>query len=211
MYISCILLFVSIDILLHQIFTFKKQECYYLMHFFFNIFVTFQTTPLLYYSLTGNKLFFELSYDFVGNLITSFHVYHIIRYYRYFKLMDDVVHHITAFLLIYLAIYNQIDGVASLAALFMTGAPGAAYYGPLFLSLNGLISKDTQKYINFCASFIRCTGIIYATTVGDVLWTLNYYQHTSLYYIIFSNIINLWNGLYFHYKVIEDYVITKHK
>lgn len=206
--IMAVLLFCCLDKLLRHFINFKKQECYYLMHSIFNIFVSIYCFPVVVYSVLNLDKIMGLSYTFIGNVIASFHIYHIISYHSQFKQIDWS-HHIVAFVSIYFCIWKGIIGASGIiVAFFMCGFPGIMYYFPLLLSVKNIISRETQKKINFWFSFPRCVGILYGTAISIILWSIGHAPLFSAYDMTFVVSMNVWNAMYFHHVVVIDYYVN---
>ena len=147
----------------------------------------------------------------------SLHIYHIINYFN--KLIfDDWLHHILMCLFaLPLCIIIDCGSLTGYSLFFLTGLPGGIDYFLLFLVKNNIINKFTEKKINrYLNLWIRCPGCISFTTIG-ILTTINNYDilinknknKYVLYFILISNFLVYWNGLYYMSRVLENYVINK--
>jgi len=97
---------------------------------------------------------------------------------------------------------------------FIIGLPGFIDYLLLFLVRNSLITKYTEKYINYMLNlWIRCPGCIASATL-----TLVYYGHNYIYLSLLDRLSILtimftiyWNGIYFMRNIVIDYTIKCNK
>lgn len=180
------------------------QSCYYLIHTLFNTYISFQTFNSVIYSLNEPDNFYLEDHTHVGSLIGMFHIYHTINYLRYLQ-FDDIMHHIMSWIVCYYGVEYKFGGGANIIAFFMCGLPGIFYYGPLFLTLNGNISRSLQKKINLYANFIRCIGIIYGVSILNFCYANGRLPLTNPLFNAFLSLLCFWNATYFFYIVIIDY------
>ena len=196
--------------LLHNILRFNKNITkYFLMHFLFNMYISYNTLnhtlEILY-----NPYNIQLVNNYISFCVVVFHIYHIIFYYKDIK-SDELIHHIWMVFIIlpitWLSYYNLAD--ASL--FFMTGLPGGITYLLLVLKDMKLISSLTEKYISKqLNTFIRIPGSV---IVGYIIFINAITTETYLfqYLLIFCSIGSLWNGIYFGSAIISSYAIAEER
>lgn len=182
----------------------NPQSCYYLLHTFFNLYISYLTFPSVYYSFTNHEIFYKEDHTQTGCLICIFHIYHTINYFKYLN-YEDLLHHLMSWIVTYNSIVYELGAGANIIAFFMCGLPGVFYYGPLFLSLKNYISRSSQKKINLNANFIRCIGIIYGVSISNFIYVENKMPLSTPFFNLFLSLLCIWNATYFLYIVIIDY------
>lgn len=193
------IIFSTLDTVIRYCFKLKHQIPYFLLHSIFNSYIVYR----LYKSVIHIETMTQ-SYDTqISLLVMGFHVYHILCYFTNLT-SEDWIHHIATFVQTYILFVYDLKAPGEIGVFFLCGLPGIFYYLPLFLYKIQAISKKLQKKINFYANYLRVFGIVYATTLGIVLYQSNHFQ-VPLFVLLITIITINFNTFYFQTAVIADY------
>lgn len=192
------------DRLIVKCMKYEKQEAYYLIHTVMNLFISYLTFPSIVDSYYDLHAFVHTPSTELYYYILYLHVYHIICYFSQLKSIDWS-HHIVAFMLVGIGLNTHYMSCGNVVGFFMCGLPGVLYYFPLYLSIHDIISRETQKKINFFANFFRCGGIVYGVDLGIVLYNLGLLKNVSPIFSLVLACLCYWNAFYFLYLVVVDY------
>ena len=193
-------------ILLHNVINFnKKITKYFLIHFMFNMYVTFNTfentIEILY-----NPYAVFITNNYVSFAVVLFHIYHIVYYYKDIKI-DEMIHHIWIVFIILPITWLNYCNIADSSLFFMTGLPGGITYLLLVLKEMKYISSLTEKHISkHLNMWIRIPGSI---IVGYIIF-VNAMIATTIFAtisLVFCSLGCLWNGVYFGSTIISSYAI----
>lgn len=116
---------------------------------------------------------------------------------------EDLIHHITTFILTYCGIYYAIGGYGNILAFFICGLPGIFYYLPLVLSITGFITRNYQKMINFYANMARLVGIIFSSSIIIFGYRLDYLRAPWII-IVLNTGIPVGNAVYYYTQVVKQ-------
>jgi hypothetical protein len=206
------LLFASAGIpfyILDSCFTYLNiQSPYYFMHVLHNLLVIYLAYPDVLSTFTD---FHNLhTYSLNPNLpilVTSFHMYHIVKYRKTLR-YDDLLHH---GLMIGVAIplgvlATRTTTLMSYSLFWATGLPGAITYFSLFLQRNGILTRIQEKAINTWINlWIRSPGCVSLLALSLVYYGSSQ-EHLHLIGL-FPSILMYWNGQYFMNQAVIDYTM----
>ena len=206
--ISCfILLHFFVDLIINS-----KNNTYYLMHFILNMYICYETLDTMI-----QILFHQVDpLDEIQNvkpmeIITAFHLYHIIIFFKKLTL-TDWIHHVVNVLVSYILVLQLFPvRMTNYVVFFICGLPGGIDYGLLFLTKINLMARCTEKKINtYLNQYLRVPGLVIG--VGR-MWDL-YIKHVNVISTVekvaalFIMFTIMMNALYFSKLVCENYGFT---
>ena len=202
-YLQPIILYTSTFILFDRsveyFLNYKDQTTYYLVHFIFNLYVTFAYFPCFIAILTNIPYLNTISAIPISLKVASFQIYHCIVYYKFLR-KDDWVHHILAWFMVYTILLNDYHGYSCVSYFFMTGICGLGYYGPLFMLKNKWISKKTEITIQYYVNvYLRAPSINFSIWAIVMCYVTGHFivPNDQLLYCLLNIIISIWNAQYF--------------
>jgi hypothetical protein len=195
---------------LHNVINFnKKITNYFLIHFIFNMYVSFNTFENTIEILYNPYAVFTTN-NYVSFAVVLFHIYHIIYYYNDIKI-DEMIHHIWIVFIILPITWLNYCNIADSSLFFMTGLPGGITYLLLVLKETKYISSMTEKYISkHLNMWIRIPGSI---IVGYIIF-VNAMIATTMFAtisLVFCSLGCLWNGVYFGSTIISSHALLEEK
>ena len=206
-------MYIIFDKTVNYFLKYNNQTTYYLIHFIFNFGITITCFDSVLYLITNFSKLENYSSRIVSSNILSFHIYHTLIYYKFFKFNDWLHHFFTYVCLINSFNYdNKEYGYDRAIYFFMTGLPGLLYYGPLFCLKNGWISKRTEISIQYYTNvYLRSVGINFAVWANILCYANGHYIIDEKYFhlFVFNNAMALANSQYFTSESTIAY--AKHK
>ena len=201
------LIFMISVIMLHKYINFEKKTTkYFLMHFIFNMYVSFNT-----FTDTLNIIKYPYQVENVENyisfLVVIFHIYHIICYRDKIEI-DEMIHHIWSVFILMPITWLYYCNIANASLFFMTGLPGGITYLLLVLKDNNKISSITEKYISKQLNmWLRIPGSV---IVGYIIFVNAVISESYITYfsLLFCSIGSIWNGIYFGSTIIQSYAVS---
>lgn len=185
---------------------FGAQGVYYGVHAIHNALIVYSTLPDVVYTITNFQSVATYPTNFFAiELCVALHLYHIVLYWRKFR-MDDWLHHI---LMIGIALpigaALHAGSLMGYSLFFTTGLPGGIDYSLLFLNRNGVISKDIQKRVNcWIQVWLRSPGCVSQAAFTTVYILSSPHSIYTLYGGLLTAYLNYWNGQYFMQQVVLD-------
>ena len=202
-------IYLFILFLLHNyIKTPKERTKYYIIHFLFNMYVSWSTYQDTFF-IINNPLEIKLISNDLSFKIMILHIYHITCYHV--KSWDEIIHHILSVFLAFPLIWIVYNNVVNASFFFLTGLPGGITYLCLSLCDLDYLDEVTEKYISKHLNlWIRCPGGIIMAYIAYL--NCHYSGHVinnSLHYICGAfSVLNLyWNVIYFTNTIVRSHSI----
>jgi hypothetical protein len=196
-------LFYGIDELLTKC---QFEGVYYAVHALHNAMMTVSTAPDVWLTLTDFPASqITPSNTFAIQICFALHIYHIVKYYKKFR-MDDWLHHILM-IGIALPVGSMLNGGSLLgySLFFTTGLPGGIDYTLLFLTRNHWISRTIEKQVNSELNvWIRSPGCISMAAFVCATNAMNNNSTFEKIGAVSTALLNYWNGQYFMRQVVMN-------
>lgn len=187
----------------------KWNSPYYLIHSIHNAAIVWLTAPDVITTLTRfvdiHSINAEVNW-LALELVFALHIYHILVYWYKFR-FDDWLHHILMIgIALPIGMIVKAGPLLGYSLFFTTGLPGGIDYTLLFLVRNGLMARETEKYINYYLNtWIRAPGTA-SHAILSTVFILQYIETYSFswYLGLLTALLNYWNGQYFMAQVVYD-------
>jgi len=180
---------------------------YYLLHALHNAAVVYLTWPDVVATVTDfHKLTTYPTNVGAAALVTSLHVYHIVKYRATLR-YDDWLHHALMIgVCIPAGLAFATTPLMGYALFFTTGLPGGISYASLFLQRNGWLRRLTEKRVNTAMNvWIRSPGC--ASLAAYVMASALSGGAPDAWGITLSSLASAlvaWNGQYFMQQAVAD-------
>jgi hypothetical protein len=144
-------------------------------------------------------------------IVYGLHFYHMLTYHKKMR-FDDWLHHgLMVGVALPLTELVPASTILGHSMFFINGLPGMIDYSLLFLNRNHLISKYTEKKVNWLLNtWIRCPGCVMTTGFIIMNIGMNYdvmtIQQKMASFAMAGCVY--WNGVYFMDQVVRDYALN---
>jgi len=208
MFILCIAGFSLLDKLMDL---FKVEGRYYANHALANAAIVSLTAKnvvdcyLMNFSATSEDVYAPKA------IVYGLHFYHMLMYHKKMR-FDDWLHHgLMVGVALPLTELVPASTILGHSMFFINGLPGMIDYSLLFLNRNHLISKYTEKKVNWLLNtWIRCPGCVMTTGFIIMNIGMNYdvmtIQQKMASFAMAGCVY--WNGVYFMDQVVRDYALN---